>query len=260
MGECKPARGTTLRWKCEEGEKRVSTSLTHVLAQLGSMECPAAVRVRVGACTHAHWNSVTVRRVYGATRVRVRRANGRVHTARLKDLASTVFTTQAAWAEQIVSLRVLKVTRSTRMLEGVRGELLQKLATTQHGGLAELKAMRFVDLEMMWARVPTLATAGQRERARGRLSKWSKQTLGVSLLARPTVRMPMSNVFPRAALQRAVRALYDTLDSALRPEIARLQRRTRFVSADPTVVGRLMTNWQKWSKTAYTPGVAPVCS
>ena len=256
-GACTPARGTVLEWKDGDVTQH-STSLVHVLVQAAASGAP--VRMRVHAGSSVQWNDTTVRRLYGASRVRVRRADGRVQTVCLKRLKPAVFTTQAPWATRIVKLRVLKVVRTDCMDDEVRGELLRTLATTQHGGKALLKVMGFEDMEVMWAWVPKLEKEHQRERARGRLSKWTTRMWGVSLLARPQVRVPMSNVFPRAAMQRAVDTMFRVLGDGQRPEVKRLRKRTRFVSAQPQRVGDSLCNWRPWCKNEYVPGVEPACT
>ena len=123
-----------------------------------------------------------------------------------------------------------------------------------------MKTMGFVDLEVMWARVPTLACVEQRERARGRLSKYSLRVFGASLLARPRVRIPMSNVFPRTVMVQAVKQLFFELGGDVRPVVRRLHKRARYVSADPTCVGDGLCNWRPWCRDDYVPGVEPACT
>lgn len=179
---------------------------------------------------------------------------------RLRDVKPAMFTAQASWSKRIVRMRVLKVQTNELMVDEVRRELLLTLATTQHGGKAVLKTMGFVDLEVMWARVPTLACVEQRERARGRLSKYSLRVFGASLLARPRVRIPMSNVFPRTVMVQAVKQLFFELGGDVRPVVRRLHKRARYVSADPTCVGDGLCNWRPWCRDDYVPGVEPACT
>ena len=260
-GGCvEPARGTTLKWKNEGGVQRSSTSLVHVLRELAGHVTPRAARVHIDVCTRVLWNTVTVQRQYGDTRVRVRRANGRVAKLRLRDIAPAAFTTATRWADRIVRLRVLEVKINGGFRDEVRAELLHSLATTQHGGKVVLGAMKFRDLEILWTQAGAMKSAQQRERARGRLSKHSLKRFGVSLLARPRVRIPMNTVFPRNAMVRAVKRLFVELGGGERAVVDRLQRRTRYVAADPVRVGDGMCNWRKWCRDEYVPGAQPKCT
>ena len=235
-----------------------STSLVHVLWQARNRGETARVRVHAGS--NVQWNSATVRRLYGGSRVRVRWADGRLQTVCLKRLKPANFTTQAPWSQRVVKLRVTDVVVSDRMCDVVRGSLLRTLATTQQGGRELLLQMTFVDMEVMWARVPALPTEIQRELARGRLSGWCLSTWGVSLRQRPQVRIPMSGIFPRTAMQRAVEELFREVGDEVRPEVTRLRRRTRYVRAQPQRVGDKLCNWRPWCKEEYIPGCAPACA
>ena len=135
----------------------MTTSLVHVLHSVCARGRDESVRVTVDPCAHILWNAVTVRRLYGGTRVRVRRADGRVHNLALKRIPPAWFTVQAPWRQRIVRMRVRAVRRSETAADEVRGELLRSLATTQHGGKDLLRALTFQDLEVVWQRVPTLA-------------------------------------------------------------------------------------------------------
>jgi hypothetical protein len=249
--------GVVLAWKLWGGTAvQYSTSLVHVLRAAREGDAEVVVRVRDGSSVY--WNSTTVRRLYGESCVRVRRGDGTTQTVSLRALPARMFTAQAPREERVVKLRVIKVITTDPMRDVVRAQLLRALATTQHGGRDGLLGMTFRDCEVMWARVPALPTELQREHARGRLAQWCSSTWGVSLRQRPQVRVPLSVIFPRAAMQRAVERLFRELGEDCRPEVKRLRRRTRYVRAQPQRVGDALCAWRKWCKESYIPGHPPV--
>ena len=238
----------------DDGGRVTSTSLLHVLKSARSK------RVRVHAGLEMQGNVRTVWRGYGDTRVHVRFADGRGRRMRLSGLRAAAFTSQAARHERVERLRVLRVVERRVWKEEVRDKLLRTLSTTKAGGEGLLRFMGYKDLEVMWAKVKHLKTVHERESARGRLARRSRQGWGCSLNARPTVRVPMNVVFPRAVVVQAVKMLFRELGDSVRPQIDRLRRRVRYVRARPKTIGQALCNWQPWSKSQYVPGVEPACT
>ena len=254
-----PVRANVLTWR-QGSESHESASLVHVLTRLRGVTRAQDVRVRVVAGSECQWNRVTVRRAWGGTLVRVRLGGGRQRLVRLAELPGRLFTTQTPHHARVVRMYIVKVREREQWRAGVRGELVRSLATTQHGGKDLLKIMGFRDLEIMWSLVAKLKLDTERERARGRLAARARAGWGVSLLAKPVVRLPMSALFPRAAMQSAVRVVYEVLGASVRPQVHRLAQRTRYVCAQPVRVGDKLCNWRNWCKNEYVPGVEPKCT
>ena len=249
-------RATVWAWRVDD-QRVTSTDLVHVLRT-----ARGRVTVHVGSSVQS--NMRTVRRGYGESRVRVRYANGGSEVVRAHVLTSASFVAQAARGALVVRMRVLEVVERSRWRDEVRDNLLKSLARTRTGGRVLLKLMAFRDMEIMWNNVKLLKLAHEREHARGRLAKHALRVWGVSLRARPIARVPMSVVFPRAAMVHAVRALFHELGDTVRPAVRRLAQRVRFVRAKPTTVSgelcRGAGGWQQWSKKEYVPGCEPACS
>ena len=229
-------RATVFAWR--DGDQRVSsTCLVHTLRTAKSR-----VTVHIGSLTHTNWR--TLQSGYGKTILRVRLAGGATKRVRVRKVLERVFTWQVPWREQVLRLQVLEVRQCSKWRDTVQDELVQVLARTRTGGRDLLKLMNYRDLEIMWSRAKQLDCARERESVRGRLAAHARKGWGVSLLARPVVRVPMSTVFPRAAMVAAVQVLFDLLGSATRPQISRLARRVRLVRAQPKTIGGELCNWR----------------
>ena len=216
------------------------------------------VTVHIGSLTHTNWR--TLQTGYGKSILSVRLAGGATKRVRVRKMLERMLTWQVPWRERVLRLQVLEVRQSSKWRDTVQDELVQILARTRTGGQDLLKLMSYRDLEIMWSRVKLLDDARERESVRGRLAAQSRKGWGVSLLARPVVRVPMSTVFPRAAMVAAVQVLFSLLGSATRPQISRLAQRVRMVRAQPKTIGGELCNWRPWSKHEYVPGVEPECS
>jgi len=241
---------------------RVTTSLGCVLRAVHEQgsKCvmPVHVRVHAGGVNASNW--VTVRRVYGNSVVRVRTSTGRVKTLKLKRVRANTMTMGAAPGVRATKISVVRVRVSHAAESAVRERLVRVLASTQHGGSADLRHMTFKDLENLWGRVRGVADAGGRERARARLCKLTVKQWGVSLRTRPSLHVPLCSDFPKQVVIRAARVMFTALGSNQKPWVARLWRRTKCVRERPARVGDMLTNWRKWCVTEYRPGKPPKCS
>ena len=256
---CDGVRATMFRVKGDSGTVHTQ-SLRHVLyvlEQLGVTRSFPSVRVRVGSLQAS--NLVAVRREFGGSVVRVWLGGGRQRTITLRDLCTHLRGNVAMGETQrcVRMFRLVKLNRTTTAAGADREVLVRKLGRSRHAGAHELKLATYPELERLWGRVRVLPRVEQRELARSRLCAQARRGWGVSLKARPVVRVPSNKVFPRALLARAVKRVFNVLGQSRRPQIARLCKRTRCVAIRPQRVGDTLCNWRKWSKEEYVPGCEP---
>ena len=242
------------------GEPRDTTLLTSVLHRMYE-HGDRNVTVRVATGTRHATNLLTLKRVFGDSKLEVLTAAGLTRTCKLREVCMLNMLGQTERGKQIVRLKIRRV-RKRCDRDGVKylDQLLTKLAATRYGGAQELRALQYPALEWLWGRAKGLNTHSQRETAARRLNEQAVRGWGVSLRARPTARIPGTWAFPRKAVQAGMRALYDGLGLVHRPQVRRLATRTRIVQEAPPQVGRLLGNWRKWSTQTYVPGQEPICT
>ena len=257
-GEKEAAKGEWMTsLKCVVGEQRVrTTQLAHALHLANTQRCSVTVRVRPGQVQATNW--VTLRRTYGESSVRLLTATGRTRRVRLRQVQQSMLTTGVPLKDRIVLLHVRTVKVRERG-DAELNSLVQVLGNTRAGGEKELRSGGFKLLEALWSRVRTLTDKRKREIAQGRLSGRALRVWGVSLRARPVLRVPGDTVFPVQCARRAGLKLLDLLGQRTRPQVARLQRRLRVVREKPSQVGSNLVNWRKWCVDEYVPGCEPDC-
>ena len=211
-----------------------------------------------GGRVHAtNWH--TLQREYGETQVRVLTATGRRRTMALAQVKAARLCMNAPARKRIVKLQfeaVVVRARGTKELDG----LVHTLGTTRTGGHDDLQHGGFEQLETLWARTRGLSDRRVRDAARARLSAYAQKGWGVSLRARPTLRIPGDPAFPAACARRAGKTLLDGLGRGVRPQVERMWQKLRIVRTKPDQVGSQLCNWRKWCAETYVPGVQPACT
>ena len=239
------------------GESDVrSTLLTHVLHGAQKQKCGAKVKVRCGEACSTNWTTLV--RTYGHTRVQYETMTGRRRCVRLRQVAAAQMTSAAPARTRIKWLRFAEVRTRPRAREEL-DRLVRVLGVTRAGGASELQLGGYELLEQLWGRRATLTDKRTREHAEQRLCGVAIKGWGVSLRARPTLRVPGDPGFPMQCAKRAADTLFDALGCGGRAQVARLRRRVRIVRKKPEQVGEQLTNWRKWCADEYVPGVEPEC-
>ena len=233
-----------------------TTQLGHLLYTAKRRGCGIAVRVKPGDAQGTNWN--TLRRIYGESEVRVLTATGRVKHVQLRSVQQSWLTTATPLRRRIVLLRVREVKVRDRG-QAELNALVRTLGTTRTGGESDLQSGGFELLEVLWKTTRNLQDRRVREAAKARLSARALKGWGVSLRARPTLRIPGDKGFPVRCARRAARNVLDALGCRTRPQVARLWRRMRVVREQPDQVGAALVNWRKWCVQDYVPGSEPDC-
>ena len=134
-------------------------------------------------------NWQTLMRRYGRSKCVVTCATGKLKRMRLCAVKRARLLCTENKATRITRIRIHEV-----RVHDVRGEcaekaLLEKLASTRYGGQDILKTADFKLLERLWGRTTSLRTAQQRASAQHRLSAQAMRGWGVSLRAKPILRV-----------------------------------------------------------------------
>ena len=255
------ARGrATKRWLTEfrsaaAGVRTRTTLLTHVL-YLARGHAGGSVRVKAGEACATNW--ATLRRAYGTTVVHITTATGRRRRMQLRQVKPAWMTCAAPPRRRVVRLTFDKVEVKPRDREEL-DKLVSVVGKTRTGGQQELRQGGYELLEHLWARRHTLTDKRVRERAEARLCGAAVRGWGVSLRARPVLRVPGDPAFPLRCARRAADKLFDLLGGRARPQVWRVRKRVRVVRAKPQQVGVQLVNWRKWCAEQYVPGVEPEC-
>ena len=233
-----------------------SATFTHVLWQVASRKVQLDVRVKCKDVHISNWK--TVQRRYGRTRCTVTLASGKEKRMRLAQVTKRAMLRTAVDAVRIVRVRAQEVRVHDVRGEGAERHLLVQLATTQHGGKEALRAADFPMLERLWGRVKGLPTAQQRNSAQHRLCKQARLGWGVSLRARPLLRVCAT--LPRGLARLASATLFTALGCDTRPQVRRLSERMRTIREAPAQIGRELCDWRTWCREDYVPGAPPKCT
>lgn len=251
------ARRWITEFRCGVAGANVRTTLlTHVLHVAHKHECGGKVRVKAGEAYATNWT--TLKRVYGETVVKVLTATGRQRRLRLRQVQPAQLAITAPPRTRIVQLKFERVQVRKRDREEL-DRLVRVLGTTRTGGQQEVRQGSFELLEHLWARRHTLSDRRTRERAESRLCSVALRGWGVSLRARPMLRIPGDPAFPAQCVRRAADRLFSLLGGRTRPQVRRVQKRVRVVRGKPVQVGEQLVNWRKWCAEEYVPGVEPEC-